>query len=459
MAVIKFNYDRDSKETKNLLGADDQDAWKRFDILKECAKQKCLQNKKKYKKAFEEIANKFKVDLNFVHNTIDIPDKQTGEISGLKALKSTQSNLPGKGNDKAIKNEAAVIENDQKENESVVNGKESKSKKLNTTQKPPVDLPKNDIFEEIKSLQQDSNNLKEEIKSLNTRLDDINKISLQNTNKFKENIEKTLESKATTSNMEHLFKGIQQVLEDKASTNDVHNLDEKISILDDKIQKLNDNFSEYIIDKNFSANLNTIERNIETLEGKLYILDDINNSLKQTEKKPLSRSSVLASEGYFEEKEEADIIKLSQYCQRSLELLTISARHHFKNHAQASGLKTKSRDALESKHCQKENAEQHAADTGNKLIKKLIGNYADLDDLFASSVENDKVLVSFLKNQGLNKGEGLSKGESVKITEENKKDFELKADFKEEGNYTVINSCFELNDEIIKKATLELKKE
>ena len=453
MAEIKFNHDKKDSQVKELLG-EDKEAWWRFKILKEATKLKCNQDKKDNEQDRRKIAETFdEVSFEFVTDTFNLLDTK-GEITSLKSLKSDQQNL--QSNDKKPKQQNLNAGKSPLQKKNPVKSKPSKSKGSSTKLKTSANNDKqqnNDtIIKKEKSTEQNIN------RKLKKNLNDINNSLEEKIDGLKKNIKKTFENEIKKLDIKEHLMEIKNSLKSKASANDILNLYDQINcLLDSKIQKFNADFDDHITDKHFSIKLDNIERTLETLEGKLVILEDIHNSLSKAEQQFSPRSS--ESESNFDFEEENSIIKLSKYCQKSLTILTTSARHHFRHQAEVASAKKTTSNHQESKHCEKEIFNQGTIDRETKLIKDLIYKFSDLDALFSSNKENDKIIVSFLKKHGLGKCESLSKGDFVEITEETKKEFERKANFKEEGDYTVVASCFELNDDSAKKAKLELKKE
>ncbi len=450
MANINISLKEDV--AKKALG-DDEVAMRRFRCLKECSNRGYSQSKIKHKKDFEKLARELGETVEFLYDAVDrykfsfILDALRGDVKK-KGDKSDKVKKEGK------KNKSSSVIKKKKEEIAEISREAVKHRKKGGDVKKNNNLLNemlNSIKEQEYSLTMISNNQER----FDKKYRDVPKLgekfallernmgqqlgSVRKKMEFLERIPNLIKYDELRAEYAALNRRIKK-LEDAMSR-----LLEPIPDLKSGIKAIDNNFFEHIIDKNVSEKLDSIGRSFETLEGRLGLLNEIYENGKA--------NSETGSQAL--EHDEGSLVQLSEYCQKALDVLTIAARHYARNQECIS--ETESMPAMQSEDIRKEPVEERHIIGENKVLKDLIEKFADLDTLFNSDISNDKILAHFLMNKGLHRNEELSRGKEIEINPSNRESFELKAEFRNEGTYIVKQSCFEFNDDIIRRAKLEMK--
>ncbi len=490
MANIQISLNED--RVKEALG-DDEVAMRRFRCLKECSNMGYSQSKIKHVKDFEKLAQELGETIEFLYDAVDryktrfSLDALRGDVKkkGDKLIIDEPRHKSDKVKKEGKKDKSSGVIKKKKKEE--ISREAVKHRKKDGGNVKKNNILRNEMPSSIKE-QEDVNGANTEIVSQGGQEGMIKEIldTLKNwtgRNKMFEDSLETISDEQKRFHKEYgrllnrmeiikvrdKFSGLEdkldsvikkmryleqipnglsavlnrriKELEDDtmrqlASAGEMRRLLDPIPDLKSGIKAIDDNFFEYIIDKNIPEKLDSVERSFEILEGKLGLLNENQKATSETDSQEFLPS----------EDDEGSLVQLSEYCKKALDVLTLAARHHARNQEYT----------MKSEKIRKESVEEGE----NKALKDLIEKFSDLDTLFDSNKPNDKILVSFLRNKGLHRNEKLSKGEEIEINASNRESFELKAEFRgDEGTYTVKQSCFEFKNDIIRRAKLEMKKE
>ncbi len=213
------------------------------------------------------------------------------------------------------------------------------------------------------------------------------------------------------------------------------------------LKNIEEDISEYLA-ADIPKRLKSIEQSFDLMQGKLGTIDEIQETLKD-------KGVSIRQEFPPSKEDEEDIVQLAKYGQKIFDLLTIAARHYARNREDIS------RSGQE-KHAQelrktRERAINEGISKGRLELVEDLMNKFDLDSLFNRESPMDKILVEFLKSNGLVENEEFLQGKTMEIDEKNRTQFEAKAKFQGSGTFIVKKSCLELGEKIIRKAELELK--
>lgn len=206
---------------------------------------------------------------------------------------------------------------------------------------------------------------------------------------------------------------------------------------------------------NLTKRLKGIEKTTDTIQGTLQTLQNQD----QSEIKDLLRDKMVNFKKEFPamNEDEETIVELAKYSEFITEQLSLAARHYARNRQLIEGIHKERNYFGQQLKDAKAQAHQTGFEEGKTVvIKQLLANYTDVDALFESTNEESRILVTYLKNQGLLKDETLLKGSVIVITDENRQLMEMKASFEGLGQYKVMKPAYKLNEAIYQKAVLVL---
>lgn len=193
--------------------------------------------------------------------------------------------------------------------------------------------------------------------------------------------------------------------------------------------------------------LKGIEDTIDQILGRLGAIEEIRDRLDAPESGDPSLLAPISDD-------EALIVELAAYGRKVLDQLTLAARHYAR-HREAI-----THAAIEQRHGERERLRREARAQGvaegrRQVIEDLAGQFADLDLLFDSDREVDRVLCSFLRNHGLRRHDALRRNATVDIAPETRGAYEPLARFRDTGRHRISRSCFLLEGRPIRTAALD----
>lgn len=323
----------------------------------------------------------------------------------------------------------------------------------------------NRIVSNTESSKKNVNQLREELKhELNEHIESIKKVDADIENVFvvlredgrinKNNIIRAVEvnenkiieqiKKSDVSRVAENRTILNQMESNKKSAVDIKDIKKEIGSLNEDLDyKINN------IDKKIKEMVTTTQ----LLEGKLKLLDEI-KEIKE-----------MVKEGHKTIKEEIPpssldedlIVRMSMYGKQIFDELTVAARHYAINKKSIDELQEEKRNYEKRILEAREKAEEEGIKKGKlDIINELADKFENLDNLYNSESSEAQIIVSILKNYGLNKHHKLIQDAEVEITELNRIEMEAYASFQGVGNFKVVRSAFIINDKVYKKAQLEL---
>lgn len=203
----------------------------------------------------------------------------------------------------------------------------------------------------------------------------------------------------------------------------------------------------YNINKMESA-VTEIGGNVEVIQGKIKNIEDMKVNSESEDKKPKKKQKEVTYNCY----EEEVVNNISIFGHKIIDELTKAAKVYTDTKSIEANMKKLEEEAEKA-------YEDGVAKGKEEAIKDLASKFADLDELFQRDDMSSEIVVTILKNNGLERDEEIYMGNKIEINEQNRVQMEGKCSFDKLGVYEVVKSTYLIKGNLYVKGELRKTEE